>query len=201
MSYSIAQTVKNNIWDSSIVRPSPWIFNLPRCVPSARREEERAPSRFFVPAQADVDETCIVSSVQVSSPRAIEDTLPLALSSLRNAVKASCWMLDLAADWDEEGAIAYDEATWKRAVRFLCESAVVLWGETGIVVPAPEIQNGPEGTIDLFWESDEVTLLINIPVNPAEPATYYGSNKRGEDTRGTVFTDRPNKSLLLWARG
>lgn len=144
--------------------------------------------------------TSFLQTPPVNDPRTLDLELPDALAHFADAVEKSRWMLDLRDNWDDEGAPGYAQATWERAVRFLLESALGVWRAYGIASPAPQIQNGPEGTIDLLWESSDFSLLLNIPVDEVEPASYYGSNARGEEMRGTLDARQPHEFLLLWMK-
>ncbi len=191
MSHSIAQNIKSQLWEIPHDSQTPWLFSR------GRVRADSPPREAY--SSAHYAKIRPIFSAHKTAPSVA--ALPSALSSLTVAINKSRWILDLLDDWDEAGAPAYELQTWQRAVNFLCLSATTLWGDTGIVVPVPQIQNGPEGTIDLFWESDEATLLINVPVNPAESAMFYGSNNRGDETRGTIQMTHANSSLLLWAKG
>lgn len=191
MSHSIAQNIKSQLWEIPHSSQTPWLFSLDRVRSDSPRSAANSSARCA--------KIRPIFSSHTAAP--VVAALPTALSGLTVAIEKSRWMLDLPDNWDEAGASAYELQTWQRAVDFLCLSATTLWGDTGIVVSAPQIQNGPEGTIDLFWESDEATLLINVPVNASEPAMFYGSNRRGDETRGTIQITHANSSLLLWAKG
>jgi hypothetical protein len=125
-------------------------------------------------------------------------TLPYELRYLRNIVEKSRWMLDLQDDWDDEGSPAYSESTWRRAVTFLLKNALALWQEQQVLITKPAIHNGPEGSIDIHWGSDNRKLLINIPTNTDEPTNFYGYDLTGIEIRGTLNLSDSNKWLLLW---
>ena len=106
-------------------------------------------------------------------------------------------MLALEDDWDGEGSPSYQEETWKRAVTFLLENALSLWNEKGIRIQAPAIHNGPEGSIDLYWETADRKLLINVLADAQEAATFYGYDSR-QEVKGILQLSAQNRWLILW---
>lgn len=60
----------------------------------------------------------------------------------------------------------------------------------------PTIYNGPEGSIDILWETADHRLLINVPKDTGKPASYYGYNSCGE-LKGTFETSDINRWLML----
>src|SRR5262245_38892437 len=90
-------------------------------------------------------------------------SFPSELDHLRAVIEESRSMLDLEDDWDEAGSPGYDEATWRRAVEFLVQNAMLLREECHLRVEAPRIGKGPDGSIDLDWRLPKRELLVNIP--------------------------------------
>ena len=110
--------------------------------------------------------------------------------------------MQLQDDWDEEGSPGYSESTWNRAVKFLLENAVHLWPRYRVWVEAPRILPGPYGSIDLYWRTPKRELLINIPANAEEPASYYGDD-REEGTENAIRgkkldTSADSEWIFLW---
>jgi hypothetical protein len=125
--------------------------------------------------------------------------LPEPLSHFADEIERSRSMLELPDDWDEQGSPGYTEATWRRAVGFLVESASRFWSESGRAVSAPRIRKGPDGSIDLDWRSPGRELLVNIPAAPTEPATYYGDDGAGGNPiKGTLDPSLQAGWLLRW---
>src|SRR5579862_643028 len=101
------------------------------------------------------------------------EAAPPELNAVTDAIEKSRAILQLKEDWDGEGSPGYTEDTWNRATSFLLANALRLWEEKGIVINAPAVHNGPEGSIDLYWGTSERKLLINLPADSEEPATFY----------------------------
>ena len=125
--------------------------------------------------------------------------IPGALNSVAESVRASRSIIDLEDDWDGEGSPGYDEAVWERAGRFVLNNALQLWRESGRVIRPPDIFPGPDGSLDLLWESGEATLLVNVPPQPDMPVKWFGSLKDGtESTKGTMDASGRNLRLMTW---
>lgn len=128
----------------------------------------------------------------------IIDSFPSELSDLLEVVQSSRSILELKDNWDDEGSPAYSEATWNRAVLFFLKNALWVWKNHATIIDAPRILPGPKGTIDLHWETETYELLINIPIEPSAPATFYGDDRGNLSIKGTFDPSVYNKGLLMW---
>jgi hypothetical protein len=127
--------------------------------------------------------------------------VPESLWSVADAIDSSRWMLQLEEDWDGEGSPGYSEETWDRAVGFLLKNALALWEDFRITPDAPGVHNGPAGSIDIYWNTPNGRLLINIPPENTGDASFYGSDKEGHEIKGTLPIHSKNPWLLLWQMG
>ena len=118
--------------------------------------------------------------------------------AFEKAIKDSRHLLDLEDDWDGEGSPAYTEATWKRATDFLRANANKLRSLLDRQTPVPDISPGPYGSIDLHWQTQTRELLVSIPVEPEQPAGYYGDDHGKNRIKGTLDTAGRNEWLLMW---
>jgi len=119
-------------------------------------------------------------------------------TALQPVIVDSTKLLSLKDDWDGEGSPGYSTATWERAIFILLREAEILWRYGRVTLPAPGIQAGPDGSIDLHWKLDTVELLINIPANTGELFTYYGDSKVGQIVKGSFGTNMSTQWLMLW---
>lgn len=204
MTQTIAGSVREKIWDATPHSRTLW--------PSDRSEELRVRSSSSLPDIVVVEQPgalvrlgndvhCLKDKWLTTSvrPRVLDFELPAALAHLQASVESSRWMLDLPDNWDEEGAPSYAVETWEAAIRFLVKNALTVWRIYDFAIPAPQVQNGPDGSIDLFWESATTTLLINIPVNSDDPISFYGAKNEGHtEIRGDIEADKFNPIALLW---
>jgi hypothetical protein len=123
----------------------------------------------------------------------------LDMSAIMQAIESSRSIVDLKDNWDDEGAVGYSQDTWDRATRFLQKLAALAFRSLGVTVDPPRILPGPEGGIDILRKTDRYELLINIPANPAEPASYYGDNKLGNmPIKNTFHPSKPDRKLVAW---
>jgi hypothetical protein len=109
-------------------------------------------------------------------------------------------ILGLRDNWDDKGSIGYQEETWKRAAQFVLNSAKLLWDCHVTVIDIPSLLPGPDGSIDIHWETKQYELAINIPTDPKDMATFYGDDKGALSIKGTLDPSSENQGLLLWLK-
>lgn len=115
-----------------------------------------------------------------------------------NAIDRSKSILDLKEDWDGEGALAYSNEVWERAVRFVRRYALKSYERFGSIVNAPRILPGPNGSIDVHWKEKNFELLVNIPTDPKELASFYGDDYSAARIKGTFDPESENVGLIFW---
>ena len=118
-------------------------------------------------------------------------------NELDSEIERSRRLLTWEDDWDGEGSPGYKESTWTRAVEFL--KVHVLWinEQFGITVSTPQILPGPAGSIDMHWRTQDRELLINVPAEQSELATFYGDNFGNRVIRGS-FDPSEQQAVLLF---
>ena len=124
--------------------------------------------------------------------------LPLNLAEVADAIDKSSYILELHDDWDGEGSPAYNPKTWIRAITFLSSYATYIYEKLNQVIDPPEIYHGPDSSIDIYWAYDDKTLLINIPNDKRERATFYGKYSNGAEVSGKINTDQLYQGILMW---
>lgn len=117
---------------------------------------------------------------------------------LKAEIEQARRILELEDDWDGEGSPGYSEDAFDRAVSFLTMEAEGLWESWGIPLPAPKIGPGPHGSIDLHWKQPSKELLVNIPADSNEMATFYGDNYGAEKIRGSLDPRNFNFGIAAW---
>ncbi|TAK55851.1 MAG: hypothetical protein EPO24_11715 [Bacteroidetes bacterium] len=133
--------------------------------------------------QQHVQSACNVS---ISDHEVI--SFPPALTPLAEEIEHSKYILEFEDNWDDEGAIKYESATWVRAVVYISNAAKKMLDRTGKVISKPTISHGPQGSIDIHWSTDKYYLLINIPMQENVPANFYGSDRKNISLKGTIDT-------------
>lgn len=87
------------------------------------------------------------------------------------------------------------EQVWERAIRFLEANAAC----TSVALASLRVLPGPDGSIDLHWESEQYELLINVPSDESA-ASFYGDDKERSGTviKGTVDLSTTHQWLFQW---
>jgi hypothetical protein len=118
---------------------------------------------------------------------------------LENLISSSKWITQLEDDWDDEGGQGYSIDTWERATHFLRKQVEVLEDDfCCIPVPLPQVAPADKGSIDLHWSFDDRQLLVNIPSDFSNLATYFGENSKGETVAGKFDPGHHNFTLAAW---
>ncbi len=117
---------------------------------------------------------------------------------LFTVINASRSITSLSTDWDEAGSSAVTTETWERATELIKRHAEFLWSRRGIILPSPRILPGPDGSVDIHWKTTQRELLLNVPANPTESATYYGDDFGSDRKKGDIQPGALDMSLFLW---
>ena len=125
---------------------------------------------------------------------------PKGQSAIRDVVAQSKWIIDLPEDFDGEGSPRYSRDAWNRAVTFLERYAKWFRETQGEEIPIPEIDPGPNGSIDIHWKSKDFELLLNIPSDPSAPAEFYGDDYGAGKFQGTFNPASYNFGLITWLK-
>jgi hypothetical protein len=109
------------------------------------------------------------------------------------------WILELDNDWDDEGAAKYDPRTWQRAVGLVRLLTALHLQIHGVELLPSSIAPAGKGSIDLYWSAKNGTLLISVPCDPQQNATYYGQNTSGDNTiSGFISTSQKRPDIAAW---
>lgn len=118
--------------------------------------------------------------------------------SIQEEIASSRSILDLEDDWDDQGSPRYSEDTWRRACDFLLRQANFARANLGCELPVPKILPGPGASIDLHWKLPDFELLVNIPADATQPATFYGDDYRDSCVRGNLNPSEEVRGLVVW---
>ncbi len=125
-------------------------------------------------------------------------SLPAELSPISMAIERSHCIRDLLDDWDDEGAPAISKATWDRAIGWLSDNALSLWTEHRVVVDAPMMSAGPDGSVDVHWKDDRRQLLVNVPADATQPMEFFGDDRGHTVVKGVLDESVSNRWLFEW---
>ena len=117
---------------------------------------------------------------------------------LKVGIEQARRILELSDNWDGEGSPGYSEDTFNRATTFLTTHARWLWESHCVRLPVPMIGPGPDGTVDLHWKEPSRELLVNIPADANEMATFYGDNYGTQKISGSVDPNNFNFGIIAW---
>jgi hypothetical protein len=118
------------------------------------------------------------------------------MEKVEDEIRSSRFILGLQNDFEEDHFEAYSETTWKRATNFFRRMAIHAISCRFFDVKLPTIGPAARGSIDIFWELSDRTLLINVPAGDG-PATYYGM-KLGSEISGRIDPNLARPELILW---
>lgn len=103
--------------------------------------------------------------------------------SIQVAIEASRKLLELAPDWDDDGAQPISDRTWSAMAELLRGLARSAHRRSGTIIPVPSITPCSDGSIDLFWKQGGRKVLVNVKVLDSSKYSYYGEFD-GQDVRG-----------------
>lgn len=110
-----------------------------------------------------------------------------------------------AGEWHSENwRNTHDKARWyatyKIALKHACN--FVLRYAQEIRLPPVEIATCSDGSVDLHWKIDNLTLLINITADLSQPGDFYGDLRNGEEeievVKGHLRTGVDYTWLFQW---
>lgn len=160
--------------DKNQERKTPLWIEPKNHLPSWREPSAKSPSNFRIVGGVDI------------------------YKGLKAEIEQAKRILELEDDWDGEGSSGYSEDTFNRAVAFLTTHAEWLWESCSKRSPAPRIGPGPDGSIDLHWKQPSWELLVNIPADANEMATFYGDNYEAQKIRGSLDPKNFNLGIATW---
>lgn len=124
------------------------------------------------------------------------------LALIADAIENSKVIFNRQPDPTDDFALVCSHETWQRATKILFDHALSIWEKLTVAIRPPVISAGPEGSVDLYWASDPHGLLLNVPADPKQPATYFGDDATNPDSNRTSGKLDPTKpidiGILMW---
>ncbi|MEK7677950.1 MAG: hypothetical protein AAB676_19135 [Verrucomicrobiota bacterium] len=121
--------------------------------------------------------------------------LPTDLSPISDAIENSKVIFNRPPDPSDDLALRCSQETWRRAIKILTDHALSVWEKAKTVIRSPVISAGPDGSVDLYWTAEPYGLLLNVPADPTQPATYFGDDATNPDSNRT--SGKLNSSKLI----
>jgi hypothetical protein len=111
-------------------------------------------------------------------------------------IKAADFVLGIQNDSELEDFVPYARETLSRATSFLRRLMIHAHTANLINTGVPRIGPADQGSIDLYWEMGDRTLLINFLANESI-ANYYGRKPKSEIS-GRFDPSEPRAELVFW---
>jgi hypothetical protein len=127
---------------------------------------------------------------------------PEQLHHIYKAIQKSEYIKDLNDDWDGEDAQAIPYSIYNVAIELLTMYAIRVFKNFQIVIKAPEINPGRDGSVDLEWRGKGHHLLISIQNSQKIDIHYYGDDTTNNTIiKGFLFDlSELNDDLSFWMR-
>lgn len=116
---------------------------------------------------------------------------------LRAEIDRAKQMLEIVESEDEEYPIVSLGAL-SRAIEFLKAQSTKFRKTLGVSAPVPNIGPGPEGSVDLHWKRESWELLVNIPADAKQLATFYGDDFGAQKIKGSFDPKTSNNGIIMW---
>ncbi|MFM2305978.1 MAG: hypothetical protein RLZZ367_647, partial [Bacteroidota bacterium] len=120
---------------------------------------------------------------------------------IHGVVEEAKEVLTYGIGWDGEDALPIKKHSWDRAINFYTEYNNYIYQNFSVLISAPEINPGRDGSIDLVWKMDGAYFLINFCPTEKFEAHYYGDD--GKDNviiKGILYSDKLNEDIAYWMR-
>ena len=116
---------------------------------------------------------------------------------LMQEIQHSAYILNLATNWDDDGALPVPPIIYETAIHFLQNYAFFISKKYKTFIDAPSINPVKNGSIDLEWHTPNARLLINI--RDTKNAYYYGDQyKNINSIKGNVSTQNIENFFAVW---
>jgi len=146
-----------------------------------RNESHRAPDEFV----------SLSSVVKFPlSPKELE------WQAMEEEIKLADFLLSIESDTESDDFVPYEKETLSRATGFLRRLMIHAHAANVVGMGVPQIGPADCGSVDLYWEKSDRTLLINFL--PSESiANYYGRKAKSEIS-GRCDPSEARAELVFW---
>lgn len=116
--------------------------------------------------------------------------------AMEEEIEAAQFIPQIENDMESDDFIPYSQTTLDRATDFLRRQMIHAHSASVIGMGVPQIGPADRGSIDLFWEKSDRTLLVNFP-SSGEAASYYGKKPKSEIS-GRFDPSEARADLVIW---
>lgn len=133
-----------------------------------------------------------------------EDKLRLSsqLKSIVAQIEEAKEIVSYENDWDEEGAEATDNVTFKNAATFVVDYATYILQEFEVIIAPPYIDIMRDGSISVHWALENAELLVIFKKENTDLAYFYAEQKnRSIPFKSAVELEQPvDEMIALWMK-
>jgi hypothetical protein len=111
-------------------------------------------------------------------------------------IRAASFILGIENEEESDEFVPYAKETLDRATSFLTRQMIHAHTARILGMGVPQIGPADKGSIDLYWEKEDRTLLINFPSESAV-ANYFGKKPKSEIS-GRFEPSEARVELISW---
>jgi hypothetical protein len=116
--------------------------------------------------------------------------------AIEEEIKLANFILDIQNDEESDDFVPYEKATLSRATAFLRRLMIHSHAANVVGMGVPQIGPADRGSIDLYWEKTDRTLLINFLASE-NTANFYGKKPKSEIS-GRFDPSEARAELVFW---
>jgi len=116
--------------------------------------------------------------------------------AMEDEIKSANYIVEIKSGPEPEGYVPYARETLARATDFLRRLMIHAHTANVIGTGVPRIGPAEDGSIDLFWEKDDRTLLVNFPAG--ESIGNYCGKKPKSEISGRFDPSESRPELVFW---
>jgi len=150
--------------------------------------------RFGFPHVESINLEQEIETLTVPSKPVREEDLEWA--GMEEEIKAAKYILAIGNDEESDDFVPYSQETLARATTFLTRQMIHAHSARVIGMGLPQIGPADHGSVDLYWEKEDRTLLINFP-RDSNVANFYGSKSKSEIS-GRFDPSEARPELIFW---
>jgi hypothetical protein len=116
--------------------------------------------------------------------------------AMEEEIEAATYILQIENDAQADDFVPYSKMTLSCAIGFLRRQMIHAHAARLIGMGVPQIGPADRGSVDLFWEKSDRTLLVNFP-SSGGLSSYYGKKPKSEIS-GRFDPSEARADLVIW---
>jgi len=129
--------------------------------------------------------------------------MPVCLKHISDSIEEGKEILEYGYDWDDEGALATDSATFLKATQFIVQYTTYIYQNSSVILTKPYIDILRDGSVSVHWESGiNRQLLIIFDKKEGQQAIFYAEQgDRKIPLKGAIIPgEAVDESLAVWMK-